>query len=249
MAKTKSEHRQTLTAQRRVSGTRKIRSLRVTGLVPGVVYGRAVKPVAIVVSSRELVKILHSKAGEHALIDLKIAEHETAKSPKEAWEHPVLLHDLQHHPVDGHIIHVDFHAISLTERIKIKVAVVLKGEPIGVKQEGGILEHFLREVEVECLPTEIPEHFEMEVSQMTIGQTVHVSDLTAPANIKIISDPQGAIASVQKPKEEKPEEAAAVTEPEVITEKKPEEGEAADAETKGEAAESKAKPEAKPKKE
>ncbi len=252
MATTQSSERAALTAQRREPGTRKARPLRRAGLVPGVVYGRATEPIALSVASRELVRILHAKAGEHALITLRIAENgATGATRAAAWEHPVLLHALQHDPVDGRILHVDFHAVSLTERIRIKVAVVLKGEPVGVKQEGGVLEHFLREVEVECLPTEIPQPFEIDVGQLTIGQTVHVSALAAPGNTRILSDPNGVIASVQKPREDKPEEpAAAVTEPEVIREKKPEEGEAPEGEpkAKGEAAEAKAKPEGKGKK-
>jgi large subunit ribosomal protein L25 len=223
-------HALQLTVQRRVPfGTRPVRRLRAGGVVPGVVYGRGMEPLSIVVNRRELVRLLHSKSGEHALVRLKL-------DGAASWEKPVLVQAVQHHPVDGHVLHVDFHAVALTDRLKIKVPVVLRGEPVGVKQEGGILEHFLREIEIECLPTEIPSGVEFDVSALTIGQTVHVRDLTPPPNTKITTDPDGAIASVQKPKEEKPEEAAAeVTEPEVLREKKEEEAPAGEA--KGEAAE------------
>ena len=212
MVKTKSAGQQALTVQRRATlGSRPVQRMRREGLVPGVVYGRDMKPMSVTVNHRELAKLLHSKSGEHALVTLQLDDN------GKPWEKPVLVHSLQCDPVSGYVVHVDFHAIVLTERLKVKVPVVLKGEPVGVKQEGGLLEHFLREVEVECLPTEIPASVEHDVSAMTIGQTIHVRDLAAPANAKITSDPAGVIASVQVPKVEKPEqETAAVTEPEVI---------------------------------
>ena len=248
MTKTKTTVQQGLTAQRRaILGSRPVKRLRRGGLVPGVVYGRNMEPVAVTVNHRELARLLHSRSGEHALVTLRVVDDLPA-APKgqgtgaaqaggKSWEKPVLMQAIQHDPVSGHVVHVDFHAILLTERLKVKVPVILKGEPVGVKQEGGILEHFLREVEVECLPTEIPASVEHDVSAMTIGQTVHVRDLVPPQNTKITSDRDGVIASVQVPKVEKPEEeAAAVTEPEVIREKKEEGEEAAPAEAKGEKA-------------
>ena len=221
MAKAKMTGQQELTVERRPAiGTRPVRRLRAQGLIPGIVYGRKMDPVPVSVNARELVKLLHSKTGEHALVTLRLKDD----AP---WEKPVLVKTVQHDPVDGRVAHVDFHAVLLTERLRVKVPVLFKGEAVGVKQEGGILEHFLREVEVECLPTEIPGGIEFEVSALKIGDTIHVRDLAAPKNTKITSDPDGVIASVQMPKEEKPEEAAAaVTEPEVLREKK-EEGEAA----------------------
>jgi large subunit ribosomal protein L25 len=147
--------------------------------------------------------------------------------------------------VDGHVIHVDFHAIALTERIHVKIPVVLRGEPMGVKLDGGILEQFLRELEVDCLPTEIPEGVEVDVTAMKIGDTLHVRDLVPPKNAKLLSDPAGAIASVQQPRVEKPEEeeAAAITEPEVLREKK-EEGKEAGGEAAGAGEAKKAEPKA-----
>ena len=216
MTKAKRTTQHTLIVTRRqASGTRPVRRLRHEGLVPGVVYGREMKALAIAVKARELMKLLHAKAGEHALVTLRLEDG----TP---WEKPALVQAMQHDPVDGHVVHVDFHAILLTERIRVRVPVVLKGESVGVKQESGILEHFLREVEVECLPTEMPASVEFDVSALKVGETVHVRDLAAPKNAKITSDADGVIASVQAPKVEKPEEAAAVTEPEVIREKKEE---------------------------
>ena len=229
MAKAKGTTKQELTVRRReLTGTRPVRRLRREGMVPGVVYGRDTKPLAVSVQARELTKLLHSAAGEHTLITLRMDQGPS-------WEKPALVQAVQHDPVDGRVVHVDFHAIVLTERLRVRVPVVLKGEPVGVKQEGGILEHFLREVEVECLPMEIPTSLEFDVSAFTIGQTIHVRDLAAPRNAKITSEPEGVIASVQMPKVEQPkEEAAASTEPEVLREKKEEGEAAAAAEAKGE---------------
>ena len=216
MTKAKSTTPHTLiVARRQATGTRPVRRLRHEGLVPGIVYGSEMNALAIAVKARELTKLLHTKTGEHALVTLRLEDG----TP---WEKPALVQAVQHDPVDGHVVHVDFHAVLLTERIRVRVPVVLKGESVGVKQEGGILEHFLREVEVECLPTEMPASVEFDVSALKIGETVHVRDLAAPKNAKITSDADGVIASVQTPKAEKPEEAAAVVEPEVIREKKEE---------------------------
>jgi large subunit ribosomal protein L25 len=215
MAKATIQHALTV-KQRAEQGTRPVHRLRSQGLVPGIVYGREMKPLAISVNQRELTRLLHSKRGEHALVTLRLADGTS-------WEKPALVHAVQHDPVDGHVVHVDFHAILLTQQVRVKVPIRLTGESADVKQAGGILEHFLREIEVECLPTDIPAGVEFDVSAMKIGDTVHVSDLTPPTGAKILSDPDGVLASIQQPKEEKPEEeAAAVAEPEVLREKKPE---------------------------
>ena len=226
----KTAERPALEVQHRtIIGKRPVRRLRQEGLVPGVIYGRGTEPVSVCVSHRDLAKLLHSKTGEHALVTLRL-------QGDQAWEKPALVKSVQHDPLDGHVVHVDFHAIVLTERIRVGVAIVLKGEAVGVKQDGGVQEHFLREVAVECLPTEIPANIEVDVAALKIGEAIHVSGLVAPNNTKILTDAAVVIASVQAPKVEKPEEeAAAVTEPEVIREKK-EEPAAAGEEAKGERA-------------
>ena len=247
--KAKAAVPQKLTVQRReLTGTRPIRRMRAQGLVPGVVYGKATEPTSVSVNARDFAKLLHSKIGEHAVVTLRLddrswsppgkprvpnptsqggrhpAPPDKSGAPTAGWEKPVLVKDVQYDPVDGHVAHVDFQAVVLTERLRVKIPVVLKGEAVGVKQDGGILEHFLREVEIECLPTEIPASVEVDVSALKIGDTLHVRDLPPRKNTTMTSDPAGVIASVQKPKEEKPEEAtAAPAEPEVIREKKVEE--------------------------
>lgn len=226
---------------RTTTGTRVAGRLRREGCVPGVLYGKAVKATPIVVSRHDLIKFLHARAGEHGLATLRLEQD------GKSTERPVLIKAVQHDPVLGAILHVDFQTIVLTEQIRIKVPLALRGEPVGVKQEGGVLEHFLREIEVECLPTQIPNQIEYDISALKIGDTIHVRDLAVPPGARITTDPESVIASVLAPKEEKVEEAAAaVTEPEVIREKKPEAEEAA-AEGAGEKKEA-AKDEKKPEK-
>jgi large subunit ribosomal protein L25 len=224
-----------VTVHRRTAiGTRAVRRLRREGRVPGVVYGRNIEPLAVAVPQRDLLQLLHARAGEQTLVTLRLAEDSS-------WNTPALIHAVQQDAVDGQVRHVDFHAILLTEQVKIKIPILLRHEPAGVKEQGGILEHFLREVEVECLPTDIPAPFELDVSALRIGGSVHVRDLAPPGGVRIASDPDGVIASVHPPKAERlAEEAPAAAEPEVIRERK------AEAEApSGEGGKGEAQPEAK----
>ncbi len=200
-------------------GKQKVKKLRRDGLVPGVVYHRGEKPVSIELSDRELAKILRSHENENVLISLTI-EKEKKKS------RAVIIKEIQHDPVKRNILHVDFNEISLTETITVEVEVMAKGEPVGVKQDGGFLDHPLRHVKIQCLPTDIPPHLDAEVSGLKLGDTIHVKDLAVSDKIKVLTDPEALLFQVKKI-EEKVEEA---TEPgqtpeiEVIREKKEEEG-------------------------
>ncbi|MBI3323873.1 MAG: 50S ribosomal protein L25 [Candidatus Omnitrophica bacterium] len=220
------------------TGTRAGGRNRRQGLVPGVVYGKSTTPANVLVERRQVEKLLLGQASEHSLVTLRC---ESDGAP--AWEKPVLVKQVQRDPVHGGIQHVDFHAIVLTEQIRIKIPLMLLGEAVGVKQDGGILEHFFREIEVECLPTEIPRQVEYEISHLKIGDTVHAKELAAPPGARITTDPDAVIVSVLTPKEEKPEEVTeAPAEPEVIREKKPEaeaEGAASEAGGKAEKSEKK----------
>ncbi|MBI2884966.1 MAG: 50S ribosomal protein L25 [Candidatus Omnitrophica bacterium] len=230
--KISSPQRPTLTVQpREALGTRVSRRSRLEGIVPGVVYGKKVKATAIAVVRKDLVQVLKLRTGEHGLVTLRLGASSSKAEAAAEWEKPALIKHVDHHPVTGDILHVDFQAILLTEQIRVKVPLALTGVSIGVKQDSGILEHFLRELEVECLPTEIPEQVAHDISAMKLGDTIHVRDLAAPAGVRILTEADSVVASVMAPKEEKPEtEEAAITEPEVIREKKPEaEGEAAEA--------------------
>lgn len=209
----------TLDAQlREETGKAKVKDLREQGLIPAVVYGEGKASMAIKVSHHELVRLLHQHRLENAVLNLKI------KDDKKNKPRSCLIKDIQHDPVTGDVIHVDFNEVSLTKVIKVNVPVAAKGEPAGVKQEGGSLEHILWEVEVECLPTDIPKEIEVDVSQLKMGESIHVRDIKFPANIKVMNSPDAMVLLVAAPvKEEAPVEAAEgqeQQEPEVIKEKK-----------------------------
>jgi large subunit ribosomal protein L25 len=198
--------------------------LRREGLVPAVVYKHGEKPTAVKLLKKAFLKTLHTKAGENVIITLKIAK--TADASRTTSK-TVLIKEIQENPVSDDIIHVDFNEISLTEKIKVKVPINDKGEPIGVKRDEGVLEHILWEAEVECLPTQIPEKLEVDVSSLEIGQDIFIKDIAVPEGVKILEDPESIVFSVKAPKIEEiptPEEAAAAEaeEPEVIRERKPE---------------------------
>lgn len=205
-------------------GRGKVKHLRDAGFVPIVVYGEGQKSEPAKVAHRQLLTLLHQHRLENVVINLK------AKDDKRKGK-PCLIKEIQYDPVNGDIIHVDFNEISLTKVIKVNVPVAANGEAIGVKQEGGSLEHILWEIEVECLPTDIPEKFEVDVSQLKIGDAIHIKDITFPSNVKVLNSPDAIVLSVAAPvKEEVPVEGAegeATQEPEVIKEKKevPGEGE------------------------
>ena len=163
------------------------------------------------------------------------SDSQSHKLEKKHKSRPCLVKEIQHDPVRGEIIHVDFNQISLTKAIKVNVPVVARGESVGVKLEGGSLEHILWEIEVECLPTNIPKGIEVDVSLLKLGDSIHIKDIIIPTGIKILNDPGAIVLSIAAPmKEEAPAEVLegeAEQEPEVIKEKKevPVEGEAAPA--------------------
>jgi len=228
-------------------GKNRARELRRAGQVPAVVYGGAAEPLALAVDPRLIEKILHSESGQNAVLTLTIKGHgQTA----------AMIRDWQADPVKGRVLHVDFLRIAMDVRLKVKVPVHLRGEPIGVKQQGGILEPVQREVEVECLPGDIPDDFVVDVSELAIGKGVRVGDLKIDnRKLRILTDPEHVLAHVVAPKaeEEKPAEEAVVAavaaeapaEPEVIRKGKAE----AEGEEAGEAAPAGAEGEKKEKKE
>ncbi len=207
---------------RDTKGTKASRRLRREGLFPGIIYGADSGTVMVQVNEHDFHQSLHGHASEHIMLDLDIGG-EVRK---------VLLQDVQHDPLTGGIIHADFHEVSLTEKLTVTVVVELAGEPVGVTRDGGILEHTLREIEIECLPADIPEMIEVDVSGLEIGDSLTVEDIKVDTSkIEVLTDADVAVASVAAPKiEEEPEagegEAGEGTaEPEVIGEKKDDEDE------------------------
>src|SRR2546422_572486 len=196
------------------------RKLRAGGRVPAVYYGRGEDSIPLTVSLKDLEHVIESAEGSNVIVDLKFPG-DAAKDRK------ALIREIQRDPVAGAILHLDLQHISLTERITVEVPIVLVGTPIGVKDAGGILEHLLREVEVECLPTDIPSKLEVDVSELQIGDTLHVSDIKAD-RAEILTEAGRGVAAVVPPtvlEEVKPAEEAVAAEPEVIGAKKEEETE------------------------
>ena len=246
---------------RGVKGSAKARDLRNNGYLPAVVYFHGKDALSIKFTKSALLKLVHQHRLESVIINLQIKDDKLEnnglasgsqshkpqgdglpsdkQSHKMAKGRPCLVKEIQYDPVSEEIIHVDFNEISLTEAIKVNVSIEVKGEAIGVKQEGGSLEHVLWELEVECLPTNIPKNIEIDVSALKLGEAIHVKDIVFPAGVKPLNDQAAVVLHVAAPmKEEAPAEAAegeVKTEPEVIKEKKevPAEGAAAADEAKG----------------
>lgn len=196
-------------------GKEHAKKMRRNGIIPGVVYGAEMSPLSLEVEAKSFHALLRSGLGENVIITLNIDD------PKNG-DKKVLIRELQRDPVWGEILHVDFQQISLSKKLAIKVPIHLVGVSIGVQQDGGILQHVLRELEVECLPTDIPEKIEVDVTTLKIGDSIHVGDIKLEKG-QILSDPQGSIVSVVPPtvfKEPEVAPAATVEEPEVITAKK-----------------------------
>ena len=199
-------------------GKSKVKDLRTGGFVPAVVYAEGKPGLPIKISHTQLMRLAHQHRLESMVINLKVKDDKKQK-PKAC-----LIKEIQYDPVKGNIIHVDFNEIYLTRAIKVNVPVVAKGEPIGAKLEGGSLEHILWEIEVECLPTDIPKEIAIDVSQLKIGDAIHIKDITFADNIKVLNDPGAIVLSVAAPIKEEvaaaPVEGEEQLEPEVIKEKK-----------------------------
>lgn len=204
-------------ARRSAVGKGVARKLRQSGSIPAVYYGRGEEPIVLTVGLKELEEVIVKSEGSNVIVDLKVDGDGTG-------DRKALIREIQRDPVGGHILHLDLQHISLTERITVEVPIVLTGIPIGVKDGGGILEHLLRDVEVECLPTDIPSRLEIDVSALNIGDSLHVSDLRAD-KVTILTEGERPIAAVVPPtvlEEAKPAEGEgeAAAEPELVKEKK-----------------------------
>jgi large subunit ribosomal protein L25 len=177
--------------ERDARGSAAARRLRKQGLVPGVLYGRGNPPHAICVSERELRRALSGPSGLHAILDVALDGQKSAR--------PSILKDYQQDPLKGRVIHVDLQEVRLDRPIQAQVVVQLVGEPVGVT-EGGVLSQVQREINVEALPMEIPEHLDLDVSGMVIGDTLRLADLTAVAGVTFLDDPaETVLATVTMP--------------------------------------------------
>ena len=181
-----------LVQERESRGSAESRRLRKQGLIPGVLYGRGKTPHAISVPERELRRVLTGAGGLHAILDVELEGQKTT--------HPSILKEFQQHPVKGGIVHIDLQEVRLDQPIEARVVVELVGdEPVGVT-EGGVLSQVNREVTVQALPMEIPEHLELDVSRMAIGDTLRLADLPPREGVEYLDDPEETVlATVTMP--------------------------------------------------
>ena len=219
----------TIVAEPRSSrGKNEARRLRVAGQAPGVLYGAGGDAVAVAVSPKEVNKILHSNTGHNTIFNLTVTGGETV---------PVMVVDWQNDPVKDNLLHVDLKRIDLTLRLRVKVPVHTSGEPKGVKLQGGLHELITREVEIECLPDDIPEQFILDATELSIGENLRASQIPMTGSMKLLSNPEAVISHVVSMKAEEAPAADAVAaapvaaEPEVAKKGKKEE-EAAPADDK-----------------
>jgi large subunit ribosomal protein L25 len=204
------------------------RRVRMKGRIPAVVYGAAEPAVAIEVDPKQIQKILHSDAGHNSIFDLEITGS-TAKTK-------AMIVDWQYEPIKGTLMHIDLKRIALDKVMTVEVPIQLVGTAFGVKTQGGILDQVLREVEIECLPGDIPSHIDLDVTQMSIGDVLRVSDLPHSDKLKFLTAEDATVAHVVAIKEEvapAADEVAAAAgtpaEPEVVKKGKTETAEAAGA--------------------
>lgn len=220
-----------------------VKQLRASGRVPATIYGRETKPQNLEVNSREFADLLHHSASENVLVDLAVEQDAKAKRL-------ALVQEVQHHPISGKIVHVDFHEVSENEKVTVQVPLETTGEAAGVKNGGGTLEHILFKLKVRCLPKDLPEQIVVDVSALEIGKSIHLGEIKAPEGVEILGEKHISVISVSAPRAE--EEAAAPAAPgagevEMTKEKKEEGAEgAAPAKADAKAAAGDKKAEAKP---
>jgi large subunit ribosomal protein L25 len=230
----------TLEAQPRTAGNKNAaRRVRVEGKIPAVVYGAGQDSLPVAVDPRQVTRILNSETGHNTIFDLTLDGSKTK----------AMIVDWQYEPIKGKLLHIDVKRIAMDKKLAVMVPVELVGEPAGVKTQGGILEQMLREVEIECLPGDIPSHIDVDVSELVFGKVLRVADLPHSDKFKFLTDENQPVAHVTVVKEEvvaTPEavaaDAATPAEPEVIKKGKQEtEEEGAAAPEKAEKGEKKEK--------
>ena len=200
------------------------RRVRVSGKIPGVIYGAKEPSIAVELDPKQILRILHSESGHNTIFDVDVQGSARVKA---------MIVDWQYEPIKGHLLHIDLKRIAMDKAMLVEVPVVLDGVPTGVKNEGGMLEQVLREVEIECLPADIPAHINVDVSGLKIGDSIRVADLPHGGKFKFVTDDDATVAHVTIIKEEvvaTPDAvaAAAPAEPEVVKKGKQDADEAAE---------------------
>jgi large subunit ribosomal protein L25 len=206
-----------LQASRRTAlGRNAVKKVKAAKAVPAILYGHGIEPQPLQVERRAIDQVLAHAVGENILVNLEIGGESSARL--------ALINEVQHHPVNRTVLHVDFQAVSMNETLVAEVPIEPVGEAVGVKTGGGLLEQSLRSVEVECLPKDLPETVRVDVSHLGLGQALHVSNLPALPGVKYLIDGEVTVFLVSEPKVADAAAAeAGPNEPEVIREKKTEE--------------------------
>jgi large subunit ribosomal protein L25 len=196
------------------AGKGSARTLRSQGMIPAVIYGHGRDPQSLSLNARDLDKLLAHIQAESTVIEVSVGGT-TSKT---------LIREIQRHPIKRQILHVDFQALVAGEKVTVSIPIVLEGIPEGVRLGGGVLDQTLRELEIEVDPSNIPDHVEYDVTNMVIGDSVHVSDLKLPEGVEVLDDPETSVAVLAAPRAvieetaavEPVEGAEGVAEPEVI---------------------------------
>jgi large subunit ribosomal protein L25 len=216
---------------RETFGKNAARRLRQAGRIPAVVYGAGGPAVSVTVDPKAIIRILRSEAGHNSLFTLQISNKAPAR---------VMLREWQWEPIKGDLLHVDMVRIARGEKLHVRVPIRITGEAQGVKIQGGVLEFVLREVEVECLPDDIPEHITVDVTDLVIGRQLRVADLPVAESVEVLADPGRVVAHIVPPKTEAAPAAeaaeveAATAEPELISKGRAEEEGAEESKEEGE---------------
>lgn len=198
------------------------RALRRSGRVPGVIYGHAREPQPLTIDTRELDRLLEQISAENTVVDLVVSGR-TAHT---------LIREIQRHPLRRQVLHIDFQELVAGEKVTVRIPLVVTGSAVGVRVDGGVLDQTLRDLEIEVDPANIPNHIDVDVTNLAIGASIHVSDLSLPPGVEPLNDPDTTVCVCAAPRavvEEQPAAAAEAVEPaaepEVIRKAKTEEGE------------------------
>jgi large subunit ribosomal protein L25 len=177
-----------------------VKKLRASGRVPATIYGRQAKPQNLEINAKEIGDLILHSVSENLLVDLSVEND--ARSKRLA-----LVQEIQHHPLDGKVLHIDFHEVAENEKVTVQVPVETTGEAAGVKVGGGVLEHVLFKLKVRCLPKDLPEQIVVDVTSLEIGKSLHIADIKAPEGVEILGDKHISVVAVAAPRAE--EEVAA----------------------------------------
>ena len=180
------------------------RRVRVAGKIPGVIYGAKEPSVAVELDPKQILRILHSESGHNTIFDVDVKGSARVKA---------MIVDWQYEPIKGSLLHIDLKRIAMDKMMRVSVPIQLTGVPVGVKTQGGILEHVMREVEIECLPADIPSHLDVDVTSLELHGVIHVSDLPHSGSIKFFGEEDATVAHVTIIKEEAPAVEAVVAAP------------------------------------